>query len=81
MSCSVVEGAEVGSADGVVFEFLSVVEVAVVCDVAVAERQPEGIVVGALQDCAAAAYHRPDTAEVVGEVVVLCRVVSPSEGF
>ena len=81
MSCSVVEGAEVGGADGVVFEFLSVVEVAVVCDIAVAERQPEGIVVGALQDCAAAAYHRPDTAEVVGEVVVLCRVVSPSEGF
>ena len=74
MSCSVVEGAEVGSADGVVFEFLSVVEVAVVCDVVVAERQPEGIVVGRLQDCAAA-YDRPDVAEVVGEVV-LCGIGS-----
>ena len=55
MSCAVVEGAEVCGAEGVVFEFFAVVEVAVACDVAVAEGKAEGIVVRALQDRAAAA--------------------------
>ena len=50
-----VEGAEICGAEGVVLEFLAVVEVAVAGDVAVAERQAEGIVVRALQDRAAAA--------------------------
>ena len=54
MSCAVVEGAEVCGAEGVVLEFLAVVEVAVACDVAVAEGKAEGIVVRALQDRAAA---------------------------
>ena len=55
MPCAVVEGVEVCRSEGVVFEFFAVVEVAVAGDVAVAERQAEGIVVRALQDRAAAA--------------------------
>ena len=70
MSCAVVEGAEVCGAEGVVLEFFAFVEVAVVCDVAVAECQAEGIVVRALQDRAAAADYRPYVAQVVGDVVL-----------
>ena len=65
MSCAVVEGAE-----GVVFEFFAVVEVAVACDVAVAEGKAEGIVVRTLKDSAAGVYDRPDIAQMVGDVVL-----------
>ena len=54
MPCTVVEGTEVCRSEGVVLEFLAVVEVAVAGDVVVAERQAERIVVRALQDRAAA---------------------------
>ena len=72
MSCAVVEGAEVCRAEGVVLEFLAVVEIAVACDVAVAEGKAEGIVVRALKDRAAAADHRPYVAQMVGDVVLRC---------
>ena len=55
MSCTVVEGAQVCRAEGVVLDLLAVVEVAVAGDVTVTERQAEGMVVRALQDRAAAA--------------------------
>ena len=70
MPCAVVEGAEVCGAEGVVLEFLAVVEVTVAGDVVVAERQAEGIVVRALQDSAAAADHRSYVAQVVRDVVL-----------
>ena len=54
MSCTVVEGAQVCRAKGVVLDLLAVVEVVVVGYVAVGEGQAEGIVVRALQDRAAA---------------------------
>ena len=54
MPGAIVEGTHVGRAEGVVLQFLAVVEVTVGCDVAVSERQAEGIVVRALQDRAAA---------------------------
>ena len=46
--------------EGVVLEFLAVVEIAVAGDVVISERQAEGIVVRALQDRAAAVDYRPD---------------------
>lgn len=55
MPCTVVEGAQVCRAEGVVLDLLAVVEVAVAGDVTVTERQAEGMVVRALQDRAAAA--------------------------
>ena len=58
MAGAVVEGTEVCRAEGVVFQLLAVVEVAVVAYVAVAECQAEGIVVRALQDRAAGVYDR-----------------------
>ena len=80
MPCTVVEGTEVCRSEGVVLEFLAVVEVTIAGDVAVAERQAEGIVVRALQDCAAAADHGPYIAQVVGDVVLRrvcsCRGIS-----
>ena len=70
MSCAVVEGAEVCGAEGVILEFFAVVEVAVACDVAVAEGKAEGIVVRTLKDSAAGVYDRPDIAQMVGDVVL-----------
>ncbi len=52
MSGAVVEGPEVGSADGVVFQLLSVVKITIIRDIRIAERKAEGIVVGILQDSA-----------------------------
>ena len=70
MSGAVVESAQVRGAEGVVLEFLAVVEVAVVGDVGISESQAERIVVRALQDRAAAADHGPYVAQMVGDVVL-----------
>lgn len=57
MPCAVIEGPEVGGADGVVLQFLPVVKVAIIRDISIAECQAEGIIVSALKDCAAAVDH------------------------
>ncbi len=48
----VVEGPEVGSADGVVFQHLSVVKITIIRDIRIAECKAERIIVGTLQDSA-----------------------------
>ena len=53
MPCAVIEGPEVGSADGVVFQLLSVVKIAIIRDIRIAECKAEGVVVGTLQDSVA----------------------------
>ena len=70
MAGAVVEGPEVGRADGVVFQLLSVVKIAIIRDIRIAECKAEGVVVGTLQDGVARADDRPNVAEMVGNVVL-----------
>ena len=53
MSGAVVEGAKVGSADGVVLQLLAVVKITIIRDIRIAECKAEGVVVGTLQDSVA----------------------------
>lgn len=52
MAGAVVEGPEVRSADGVVFQLLSVVKITIIRDIRIAECKAERIIVGTLQDSA-----------------------------
>ena len=76
MPGTVVEGTQIGSTEGVVFQFLAVVEVTVARDVAVAECQAEGIVVRALKHRATVVHHRSYVAQMVGKIEL--RRIGPS---